>query len=65
MEMREIYARTLVELAASDDRVVVLEADLMKANETGIVREKSPDRRFIDGRAGEDRVDVGSGRSAA
>ena len=65
MEMREIYARTLVELAASDDRVVVLEADLMKATGTGIFKEKYPDRLFNVGVAEADMVGIASGLSAA
>ena len=34
LEMRAVYAQTLIELAEKDERIVVLEADLMKASGT-------------------------------
>ena len=34
IEMRQAYCRTLMELAQEDPRVVILEADLMKASGT-------------------------------
>ena len=45
-EMRAVYAETLVELAAADPRIVVLEADLMRATGTGIFKAAYPDRCF-------------------
>jgi len=38
-EMRAVYAETLIELAKEDPRIVVLEADLMKASGTMVFKE--------------------------
>ena len=46
-ELRQIYAEILLDLAQSDDRIVVLEADLMKATGTTSFKENFPNR-FID-----------------
>ncbi|HOO31710.1 MAG TPA: transketolase C-terminal domain-containing protein [Thermotogota bacterium] len=46
-EMRQVYAELLVERAEKDDRIVVLEADLMKATGTTPFKEKFPER-FVD-----------------
>ena len=64
MEMRTIYAQTLIEIAESDDRVVVLEADLMKATGTGIFKERFPHRMFDVGVAEANMVGIACGLSA-
>jgi transketolase len=46
-EMRQVYAELLVERAEKDERIVVLEADLMKATGTTPFKEKFPER-FVD-----------------
>lgn len=46
-EMRAIYAETLVELAAKDERVVALEADLSNAISTNKIKEQLGER-FIN-----------------
>jgi transketolase len=63
-EMRAVYARTLVELAASDERIVVLEADLMKATGTGSFKAAYPDRTFDVGVAEANMVGVAAGLAA-
>jgi transketolase len=63
-EMRTVYAETLVELAAADPRIVVLEADLMRATGTGIFKAAHPDRCFNAGVAEADMVSVAAGLSA-
>ncbi|HPX47188.1 MAG TPA: transketolase family protein, partial [Treponemataceae bacterium] len=64
-EMRAVYTDTLLELAASDDRIMVVEADLMRATGTAPFKEKYPER-FVDvGVAEANMVGVSAGLSAA
>ncbi|HRZ88763.1 MAG TPA: transketolase C-terminal domain-containing protein [Spirochaetia bacterium] len=63
-EMRAVYAATLVELAAEDPRICVLEADLAKATGTGPFAKAYPDRHFNVGVAEANLVGVASGLSA-
>ena len=63
-EMRTVYAETLIELAAGDPRIVVLEADLMRATGTGIFKAAFPDRSFNAGVAEADMVGVAAGLAA-
>jgi transketolase len=62
--MRDVYASTLMELAGQDDRVVVLDADLM--NSMGMVPfgETFPDRTFNVGVQEANMVGVAAGLSA-
>lgn len=46
MEMREVFARKLVELSQKDDRVIVLDADLNTSTRTDIYKEACP-ARFV------------------
>jgi transketolase len=62
-EMRAVYAETLVELAAEDPRIVVLEADLMRATGTDVFKAAYPDRCFNAGVAEADMVGVAAGLS--
>ncbi|MGE8203905.1 transketolase family protein [Heyndrickxia sp. NPDC080065] len=42
IEMRQVYANTLKELAAADDRVIALEADLSSSMSTGRLKDEMP-----------------------
>ncbi|MFH1476915.1 MAG: transketolase C-terminal domain-containing protein [Verrucomicrobiota bacterium] len=46
-ELRQVYGETLVSLAATNARIIVLEADLMKASGTSVFKQAFPER-FID-----------------
>lgn len=46
-EMRQVYCESLIELGAKDNRICVMEADLMLASGTGKFKETYPER-FID-----------------
>lgn len=63
-EMRAVYAQTLIELAEKDDRIVLLEADLMKASGTGVFNNRFPERTFNMGVAEANMVGVAAGLSA-
>jgi transketolase len=63
-EMRVIYAQTLIELAEKDDRIVLLEADLMKASGTTVFRDRFPERTFQIGVAEANMVGVAAGLSS-
>lgn len=62
-EMRAVYAETLTELASKDDRIVVLEADLMRATGTGPFKEKYPDRAVNVGVAEANMLSIAGGMS--
>jgi transketolase len=62
--MRKTYGETLVELAESDERIVVLEADLMKASGTAIFRERFPERSFNMGVAEANMAGTAAGMSS-
>ncbi len=64
MEMRAVYARTLIDLAEADERIVVLEADLMRATGTTAFRDRFPERTFNLGVAEANMVGVACGLSA-
>lgn len=63
-EMRKVYADTLMELAEKDERIVLLEADLMKASGTVCFKDKYPERTFDMGVAEANMVGVAAGLSA-
>ncbi|MBP7902470.1 MAG: transketolase family protein [Spirochaetes bacterium] len=63
-EMRAVYAETLIELAEKNQGIVILEADLMRANGTGIFKNKFPERAFNIGVAEANMVGVAAGMSA-
>jgi transketolase len=63
-EMRLVYARTLKSLAERDPDIVVLEADLMRSNGTGLFREAFPERAFNVGVAEANMVGIAAGLSA-
>lgn len=63
-DMRAVYADTLIDLAAKDERVVVLEADLMSASGTKSFSQKYPERFINVGVAEANMVSVASGLSS-
>lgn len=63
-EMRAVYARTLVDIAGADDRIMVLEADLMKATGTGVFAKAFPERAVNVGVAEANMVGVAAGLSS-
>ncbi|MDA3833107.1 MAG: transketolase family protein [Spirochaetales bacterium] len=63
-DMRGVYADTLVDLAEKDERVVVLEADLMSASGTKVFKNKFPERLINAGVAEANMVCVASGLSS-
>ncbi|GHT67562.1 transketolase [Bacteroidia bacterium] len=64
LEMRAVYAQTLIELAEKDERIVLLEADLMKASGTTVFKNLFPERTFNMGVAEANMVGVAAGLSA-
>ena len=64
LEMRAVYAQTLIELAEKDERIVLLEADLMKASGTTVFKNRFPDRTFNVGVAEANMVGIAAGLSA-
>jgi transketolase len=63
-EMRVIYGETLLELAQKDERIVVLEADLMRANGTKVFKDRFPERSINLGVAEANMVGVAAGLCA-
>jgi len=63
-EMRAVYAETLIELAAKDNRIMVVEADLMRASGTMPFRDAYPDRAVDVGVAEANLVGVAAGLAA-
>ncbi|NLZ77537.1 MAG: transketolase family protein [Spirochaetales bacterium] len=64
-EMRAVYNETLIELAREDERIMVVEADLMKASGTMGFKAQFPDRGVDVGVAEANLVGVSAGLSAA
>ena len=62
-EMRSIYVETLIELGESDERIMVVEADLMKAHGTTSFSDRFPGRAVDVGVAEANMVGVSSGLS--
>lgn len=63
-EMRAVYAETLIELAEENEDIVLLEADLMKANSTKKFKDRFPERTFDVGVAEANMVGIAAGLSA-
>lgn len=63
-DMRATYNDTLVELAGVDDRIVLLEADLMKASGTVPFQKAFPERTFDIGVAEANMAGVAAGLSS-
>lgn len=64
-EMRAVYANTLLALARKDPRIMVVEADLMRATGTGVFQEAFPDRLIDVGVAEANMVGVAAGLSVS
>lgn len=62
--LRETYVDMLIESARNDDRIVILEADLMKAAGTGRFQEMFPKRTINVGIAEANMISVAAGMSA-
>ena len=60
-EMREVYCESLVQMAATDPRIVVVEADLMNCIKTGPFKKAYPDRFFDVGVAEANMVGISAG----
>jgi transketolase len=61
MEMKAVFASGLEELMAADDRVVLIDADLGRANGTLGIKQKFPDRAFNVGVAEQNMASVAAG----
>lgn len=61
MEMRKVLALELDRLMETNDKIVLVEADLAKANGTWALREKYPDRVFEAGIAEQNMVAMAAG----
>lgn len=59
--MREVFGDAMLELARSNDRVIVLDGDLSNTTKTLAVREEMPERFFNIGLAESNLVSIGSG----
>lgn len=64
IEMRKVFADSLVEYMEKDERICVLDADLAKANGTIDIRKKFPDRAFDVGIAEQNLAAVAAGLSS-
>ena len=62
---REIYGRTLAQLGAENDKIVVLDADLAESTKTCMFQEKFPERHFDCGIAEANMVSIAAGMAAA
>jgi len=65
VEMRQVYCDTLIEMSEADDRVVVLDADLMTAMGTLRYAKRFPDRTINCGIQEANMIGVAAGLSAA
>ncbi len=63
-EMRQVYCEQLIKLAEKDERIVLLEADLMKAMGTAGFGERFPERTFDVGIAESNMIGVAAGLAA-
>lgn len=64
LEMRKVYGDTLTALADEDPRIVMLDADLMRANGTVEFKKKYPERSIDVGVAEANMVGISAGLSA-
>jgi len=62
-QMRKVYINTLIELAKKDEKIIVLDADLMIANGTKPFYEKFPNRAFDIGAAESNMAGIAAGLS--
>ncbi len=64
MEMRKVFSQTLERIMEKDERIVVIDADLAKANGTLSLRERFPERAFDVGVAEQNMASVAAGLAA-
>ena len=64
-EMRAVYCATMMEMAAKDERIVAVQADLMGAHGMKAFAERFPDRSFNVGVAEANMAGVAAGLAAA
>ena len=64
MDMRDVYAWALEDLMEKDERVMLLDADLARANGTLAIREKFPERALDTGVAEANMMGVAAGLSS-
>ena len=62
---RESYGRTLAQLGAENNKIVVLDADLAESTKTCMFQEKFPERHFDCGIAEANMVSIAAGMAAA
>ncbi len=62
---RESYGRTLTQLGAEDDRIVVLDADLAESTKTCVFQKAFPERHFDCGIAEANMVSIAAGLAAS
>lgn len=62
---RESYGRTLAQLGAENDKIVVLDADLAESTKTCMFQEKFPERHFDCGIAEANMVSIAAGMAVA
>ncbi|HHU30521.1 MAG: transketolase C-terminal domain-containing protein [Bacillota bacterium] len=61
MSAREVYGKKLAEIGKTNDRIVVLTADLMRSNKTGDFMKAHPDRFFNIGIAEQNMMGIATG----
>lgn len=64
VEMRQVLADTISSLMEKDERIIVIDADLAKANGTLSLRKKFPERAFDVGIAEQNMASVAAGMAA-
>jgi len=64
MEMRQVLCKVLDEIMEKDERIVVIDADLARANGTLSLRDKYPERAFDVGVAEQNMAGVAAGMAA-
>ena len=64
MDMRETFTQTLIRLAEKDERICILDADLMVGHGTKAFKDAFPDRSFNVGVAEANMVGIAAGLSA-
>lgn len=63
-EMRAVFTQTMIDMATEDERIILLDADLMRAHGTYPFRDRFPERTFNMGVAEANMVGVAAGLSS-